>query len=80
MLNLNSGGDWYRQLVGALAMISFFQKVNTGRLNMNGKQECEHKAKLEKVPGHAVQELVIGQTAGGGTLETLRIEVNTCEL
>ena len=47
---------------------------------MNGKQESEHKAKLEKVPDHAVQELVIGQTPGGGTLETLRIEVNTCEL
>ena len=26
-----------------------------------------------------VQELVIGRTTGGGTLETLRIEVNTCE-
>ena len=78
MLNLNSGGDWYRQLVGASAVM-FPQKVNTGRLNTNGKQECEHKAKLEKVPDSAVQELVIGWTAGGGMLETLRIEVNTCE-
>ena len=47
---------------------------------MNGKQESEHKAKSEKVHDHAVRELVIGQTTGGGTLETLRIEVNTCEL
>ena len=47
---------------------------------MNNKQECEHKAKLEKVPDRAVQALMIGQTTGGGTLETLRIEVNTCEL
>ena len=78
MQNLNSGGDSYRQLVRASAMM-FPRKVNTGRLNTNGKQECEHKAKLEKVPDCAVQELVIGQTAGGGTLETLRIEVNTCE-
>ena len=46
---------------------------------MNGKQECEHKAKLEKVPDRAVRELMIGRTAGGGTLETLIIEVNTCE-
>ena len=46
---------------------------------MNGKQESEHKAKLEKVPDHAVRELVIGWTTGGGMLETLRIEVNTCE-
>ena len=46
---------------------------------MNGKQECEHKAKSEKVPDRVVRELVIGQTTGGGTLETLRIEVNTCE-
>ena len=45
MLNLNSGGDSYRQLVGALVMM-FSQKVNTGRLNTNGKQECEHKVKL----------------------------------
>ena len=58
----------------------FPRKVNTGRLNTNGKQECEHKAKLEKVPDHVVRELVIGWTAGGGTLEMLRIEVNTCEL
>ena len=56
------------------------QKVNTGRLNTNGKQESGHKAKLEKVPDRVVRELVIGQTTGGGTLETLRIEVNTCEL
>ena len=46
---------------------------------MNGKQESEHKAKLEKVPDCVVRELVIGRTAGGGTLETQRIEVNTCE-
>ena len=46
---------------------------------MNNKQECEHKAKLEKVPDHTVRELMIGWTAGGGTLEILRIEVNTCE-
>ena len=46
---------------------------------MNGKQECEHKAKLEKVPDRTLQELVIGWTTGGGTLETLEIEVNTCE-
>ena len=46
---------------------------------MNGKQECEHKAKLEKVPDRMVQELMIGWTAGGGMLEILRIEVNTCE-
>ena len=46
---------------------------------MNGKQECEQKAKLEKVPDRAVRELVIGQTTGGGMLETLRIDVNTCE-
>ena len=78
MLNLNSGGDWYRQLVGASVMM-FSRKVNIGRLNTNGKQECEHKVKLEKVPDHAVRKLMIGQTAGGGTLETLRIEVNTCE-
>ena len=32
-----------------------------------------------KVPDRMVRELVIGQTAGGGMLETLRIEVNTCE-
>ena len=45
--NLNSGGDSYRQLVGALViMLSFLRKVNTGRLNTNGKQECEHMAKL----------------------------------
>ena len=31
---------------------------------MNGKQECEHKVKLEKVPDHAVRKLMIGQTAG----------------
>ena len=47
---------------------------------MNSKQECEHMVKLLKVPDRAVRDLVIGQTAGGGTLETLRIEVNTCEL
>ena len=47
---------------------------------MNGKQECEHKVKLQKVPDHMVQELMIGWTAGGGMLETLRIEVNTYEL
>ena len=46
---------------------------------MNGKQESEHKAKLEKVPDSVVRELVIGWTAEGGTLEILRIEVNTCE-
>ena len=46
---------------------------------MNGKQESENKAKLQKVPDHMVQELVIGWTAGGGMLEILRIEVNTCE-
>ena len=46
---------------------------------MNGKQECKHMAKLEKVPDCAVQELMIGRTAGGGMLETLRIEVNTSE-
>ena len=34
---------------------------------------------IEKVPDRTVRELVTGQTAGGGTLETLRIEVNTCE-
>ena len=79
MLNLNSGGDSYRQLVRASVMM-FFQKVNTGRLNTNGKKESEHQAKLEKVPDHVVRELMIGWTAGGGTLETLRIEVNTCEL
>ena len=79
MLNLNFGGDSYRQLVRDSVMM-FSQKVNTGRLNMNGKQECEHKAKLEKVPDRMVQELMIGWTAGGGMLETLRIEVNTCEL
>ena len=80
MLNHNSGGDSYRQLVRASAMMfPPEQKVNTGRLNTNGKQESEHKAKLEEVPDCAVQELVIGRTAGGGTLETLRIDVNTCE-
>ena len=79
MLNLNSGGDSYRQLVGASVMM-FSRKVNTGRLNMNGKQESEHKVKLEKVPDCTVRELMIGRTAGGGMLETLRIEVNTCEL
>ena len=47
---------------------------------MNGKQESEHKVKLEKVPDCTVRELVIGQTVEGGTLEILRIEVNTCEL
>ena len=46
---------------------------------MNGKQECKHMAKLYKVPDSMVRELVIGRTTGGGTLETLRIEVNTCE-
>ena len=46
---------------------------------MSGKQECEHMAKLQKVPDRMVRELVIGQTAGGGMLETLRMEVNTCE-
>ena len=25
MLNLNSGGDWYRQLVGALVMMFFLK-------------------------------------------------------
>ena len=40
MLILNSGGNSYRQLVGS----SMEQKVNTDRLNMNGKQEREHKA------------------------------------
>ena len=78
MRNLNSGGDSYRQLVGASVMM-FLVKLNTGRLNTNGKQECKHMAKLLKVPDHAVQELVIGWTTGGGTLEMLRIEVNTCE-
>ena len=33
---------------------------------MNGKQECEHMAKLWKVPDRAVRDLVIGRTAGGG--------------
>ena len=56
------------------------QKINTGRLNTNGKQESKHKAKLSKVFDHMVQELMIGQTVGGNTLEILRIEVNTCEL
>ena len=46
---------------------------------MNGKQECEHMVKLEKVPDRVVRELVICRTAGGGMLETLGIEVNTCE-
>ena len=45
MLNLNSGGDSYRQLVRASVMM-FPGKVNTGRLNTNGEQECEHKVKL----------------------------------
>ena len=31
------------------------------------------------MPDRVVQGLVIGWTARGGTLETLRIEVNTCE-
>ena len=42
MLNLNSGGNWYRQLCGS----SVEQKVNTGKSNTNEKQESEHKAKL----------------------------------
>ena len=46
MRNLNSGGDSYRQLVGALVNDLLLQKVNTGRLNTNGKQECEHMVKL----------------------------------
>ena len=46
---------------------------------MNGKQECEHMAKLQKVPDHTVRDLMIGRTTGGGTVEMLRIEVNTCE-
>ena len=33
-----------------------------------------------KVPDCVVQGLMIGWTAGGRTLEILRIEVNTCEL
>ena len=40
MLNLNSGGNSYGQLCGSCME----RKVNTGRLNMNGKQESEHKA------------------------------------
>ena len=40
MLSLNSGGNLYRQL-------SLSQKVNTGKLNTNGKQECGHKAHLK---------------------------------
>ena len=64
MLNLNSGGDWYRQLVGASAMM-FSQKVNTRRLNTNGKQECEHKVKFETVPDCTVQKLMIGRTKEG---------------
>ena len=54
MQNLNSGGDSCRQKVRASVMMFFGLKVNTGRLNMNGKQECEHKAKLEKVPDRVV--------------------------
>ena len=46
MLNLNSGGDSYRQLVRDFVMMFPGRKVNTGRLNTNGKQESEHKAKL----------------------------------
>ena len=34
---------------------------------------------LSEVPDHVVQMLMIGRTAGGGMLEILRIEVNTCE-
>ena len=41
--------------------------------------KSEHKAKLQKVPDRMVQDLVISWTAGGGTSEILRIEVNTCE-
>ena len=77
--NLNFGGDSCRQLVRASAVMFFWRKVNTGRLNTNGKQECEHMVTLLKVPDRVVRDLVIGRTAGGGTLETLRIEVNTCE-
>ena len=44
MLNLNSGGNSYRQLVGALLE----RKVNTCKLNMNGQQEREHKAHLKR--------------------------------
>ena len=40
MLNLNSGGNSYRQLVGA----SVSQKVNTSKLNTNDKQESKDKA------------------------------------
>ena len=43
MLNLNSGGNSYRQLVGALLE----RKVNTYKLNMYGQQEREHKAHLK---------------------------------
>ena len=43
MLILNSGGNSYRQLVGALLE----QKVNKCELNMNGQQEREHKAHSE---------------------------------
>ena len=35
---------------------------------------------LSEVPDCVVQRLMIGQTMGGGTLEILRLEVNTCEL
>ena len=44
MLNLNSGGNLYGQLCSS----SFERKVNTGRLNTNGKHEREHKAHLKQ--------------------------------
>ena len=41
VLSLNSGGE--------TCMGNFMcQKVNTGRLNMNGQQESEHKAHLKQ--------------------------------
>ena len=36
-LNLKTGGNLYMQF-------SLGQKVNTGKLNTNGKQESKHKA------------------------------------
>ena len=42
--------------------------------------KSEHKAKLQKVPDHVVQDLIISRAAGGGMSEILRIEVNLCEL
>ena len=41
---------------------------------------CDLGVRGWKVPDRTVRDLVIGRTAGGGTLERLRIEVNTCEL